>query len=85
MVFTLCIERPRLGVYEVVVSLSGDTVWTFTGRDLSAVLKKYASHSIENVRYFLVWYEHVCAGTVDASEIRADPELFARRVHSLHG
>lgn len=85
MVFTLSIERPRSDLYEAVVSLGRDTVWKFTGKNLGAVLKECSSQSIEDVRYFLVWYEHVCAGTVDASEILADPDLFARRVHSLHG
>jgi len=85
MIFTLCIEKPFAQPYQAVVSLPGEVVWNFTGENIEAILSKCTNQAETDISSFLVWYEHVCIGTIGVSEMRVDPAMVASRINSLHG
>lgn len=82
MIFTLSIEKPFAQPYQAVVSLAGEVVWNFTGENIEAILSK-CTKSGGGTASFLVWYEHICIGTIGVSEMRVDPATVASRINSL--
>ena len=85
MIFTLSIEKPFSQPYQAVVSLPGEVVWKFTGENIETILRKCTSQAESDISTFLVWYEHICIGTIGVSEMRVDPAMVASRINSLHG
>ena len=52
---------------------------------IGAAIRQAAQQPMPDLSGFHVWFEHVCAGTVSASNMRIDPEGLAQRLMALHG
>lgn len=52
---------------------------------IGAAIRQAVDIPMPGLAGFHLWYEHVCAGTVTAGEMRSDAEALAERLVALHG
>lgn len=85
MLLSLHIVKLGPGHYRAHVMDGREEVGEFETVSIGAALRQAGDTPMPGLSGFHVWYEHVCAGTTSASNMRIDPEGLAQRLMALHG
>ena len=85
MLLTLHILKIESGDYRAHVMAGAEHLGNYEATSISEAILLAAENPLPDLAGFHLWYEHVCAGTVTAGEMRSDAEALAERLVALHG
>lgn len=85
MLLTLHIIRIESGEYRAHVMEGTELLGNYDATSISEAILLAAENPLPDLAGFHLWYEHICAGTVTAAEMRGDAEALAERLVALYG
>ncbi len=85
MLLTLHIIKIESGDYRAHVMEGAQHLGNYDTSSIKECILLAAENPLPDLAGFHLWYEHVCAGTVTAGEMRSDAEALAERLVALHG
>lgn len=85
MLLTLHIIKIESGDYRAHVMEGAQHLGDYEASSIREAILLAAENPLPDLAGFHLWYEHVCAGSVSASNMRIDPEGLAQRLMALHG
>lgn len=85
MLLTLQIIKIRSGDYRAHVMEGAVHLGHYDAGSISEAILLAAENPLPDLAGFHLWYEHVCAGTVSAGEMREDAKTLAERLANLYG
>lgn len=84
MLLTLHIIKIESGDYRAHVMEGTQHLGNYESASIKEAILLATENPLPDLAGFHLWYEHVCAGTVTAGEMRADAEALAARLAGLH-
>lgn len=84
MLLTLHIIKLERGTYRAHVMEGGEHLGDYDAPRIAEAILLAAENPLPDLAGFHLWYEHVCAGSVSAGDMRSDPEGLADRLMALH-
>lgn len=84
MLLTLRIIKIESGEYHAHVMEGAEHLGDYQADSISECIRLAAANPLPDLAGFHLWYEHVCAGSVSAGEMRTDAEALAAKLVALH-
>ena len=84
MLLTLHIIKIESGDYRAHVMEGAQHLGDYEATSIGEAIRLAAENPLPDLAGFHLWYEHVCAGSVPAGEMRRDPAALAQRLVELH-
>lgn len=84
MILTLRILRIQSGDYRAHVIEGAEHLGHYDASSIKECIALAVENPLPDLAGFHVWYEHVCAGSVSAGEMRDDAEGLADRLLELY-
>lgn len=84
MLLTLHIIKIESGDYRAHVMEGSSHLGDYTASSLREAILLAAENTLPDLAGFHLWYEHVCAGSVSAGEMRESAGELAQRLADLH-
>lgn len=85
MLLTLHIIKIESGDYRAHVMEGAVHLGNYEAASIKEAILLAAENPLPDLAGFHIWYEHVCAGSVSAGEMREDAVALAERLVALHG
>ncbi|EJE52161.1 hypothetical protein PMI14_03139 [Acidovorax sp. CF316] len=84
MLLTLHIIKIESGDYRAHVMEGTEHLGDYEASSIREAILLAAENPLPDLAGFHLWYEHVCAGSVSAGEMRADAEALAQQFVERH-
>lgn len=84
MLLTLHILKIESGDYRGQVMGGAAHLGDYEATSIRECILLASENPLPDLAGFHLWYEHVCAGTVTAGEMREDAEALAGKLAALH-
>lgn len=84
MLLTLQILKIVPGSYRAHVMEGREHLGDYDASNVAEAIRLAAENPLPDLAGFHVWYEHICAGSVSAGEMRGESEALAERLIELH-
>ncbi|MDH4446288.1 MAG: hypothetical protein QE488_01500 [Acidovorax sp.] len=84
MLLTLRILKIETGDYRAHVMEGAEHLGHYDATSIREAILLAAENPLPDLAGFHLWYEHVCAGSVTARDMREDSDALADRLMALH-